>query len=40
MQDITESDWTRLEHYASTGEKVEVELINCSPKGFVVSLVI
>ncbi|CAN6242743.1 unnamed protein product [Urochloa humidicola] len=38
LEDITESDWTRLEHYASTGEKVEVELINCSPKGFVVSL--
>lgn len=37
MQDITESDWTRLENYASTGEKVEVELINCSSKGFVVS---
>ncbi|XP_066317788.1 uncharacterized protein [Miscanthus floridulus] len=38
LEDITESDWTRLEHYASTGEKVEVELINCSAKGFVVSL--
>nr|CAB3448560.1 unnamed protein product [Digitaria exilis] len=38
LEDITESDWTRLEHYASTGEKVEVELINCSPKGFLVSL--
>ncbi|KAF0934371.1 hypothetical protein E2562_025000 [Oryza meyeriana var. granulata] len=38
LEDITESDWTRLEHYASTGEKVEVELINCSLKGFVVSL--
>ncbi|RLN09182.1 uncharacterized protein C2845_PM11G12340 [Panicum miliaceum] len=38
LEDITESDWTRLEHYASTGEKVEVELINCIPKGFVVSL--
>uniref|UniRef100_A0A0D9VBB3 S1 motif domain-containing protein n=1 Tax=Leersia perrieri TaxID=77586 RepID=A0A0D9VBB3_9ORYZ len=38
LEDITESDWTRLEHYASTGEKVEVELINCSTKGFVVSL--
>ncbi|CAL5024491.1 unnamed protein product [Urochloa decumbens] len=38
LEDITESDWTRLEHYASTGEKVEVELINCSPKGFFVSL--
>ncbi|CAL5024728.1 unnamed protein product [Urochloa decumbens] len=38
LEDITESDWTRLEHYASTGEKVEVELINCSGKGFVVSL--
>uniref|UniRef100_J3L8X8 S1 motif domain-containing protein n=2 Tax=Oryza brachyantha TaxID=4533 RepID=J3L8X8_ORYBR len=38
LEDITESDWTRLEHYASTGEKVEVELINCSSKGFVVSL--
>ncbi|CAN6236871.1 unnamed protein product [Urochloa humidicola] len=38
LEDITETDWTRLEHYASTGEKVEVELINCSPKGFVVSL--
>ncbi|TVU33670.1 hypothetical protein EJB05_25502, partial [Eragrostis curvula] len=36
--DITESDWIRLERYASTGEKVEVELINCSSKGFVVSL--
>ncbi|KAG8057884.1 hypothetical protein GUJ93_ZPchr0002g26755 [Zizania palustris] len=35
---ITESDWARLEHFASTGEKVEVELINCSVKGFVVSL--
>ncbi|XP_010233701.1 uncharacterized protein LOC100843989 isoform X2 [Brachypodium distachyon] len=38
LEDITESDWTRLEHYASTGERVEVELINCSAKGFVVSL--
>lgn len=38
LEDITESDWTRLENYASTGEKVEVELINCSAKGFVVSL--
>ncbi|KAJ1277523.1 hypothetical protein BS78_04G010900 [Paspalum vaginatum] len=38
LEDITENDWTRLEHYASTGEKVEVELINCSAKGFVVSL--
>ncbi|KAL5199733.1 hypothetical protein ABZP36_020936 [Zizania latifolia] len=38
LEDITESDWTRLEHFASTGEKVEVELINCSSKGFVVSL--
>ncbi|OEL37461.1 hypothetical protein BAE44_0001520 [Dichanthelium oligosanthes] len=38
LEDITESDWTRLEHYASTGEKVEVELVNCSSKGFVVSL--
>ncbi|XP_052142119.1 uncharacterized protein LOC127761828 [Oryza glaberrima] len=38
LEDITESDWTRLENYASTGEKVEVELINCSSKGFVVSL--
>ncbi|XP_066324652.1 uncharacterized protein [Miscanthus floridulus] len=38
LEDITESDWTRLEHYSSTGEKVEVELINCSAKGFVVSL--
>ncbi|XP_047080707.1 uncharacterized protein LOC124691474 [Lolium rigidum] len=38
LEDITESDWARLEHYASTGERVEVELINCSAKGFVVSL--
>ncbi|KAM0907914.1 hypothetical protein ACQ4PT_015793 [Festuca glaucescens] len=38
LEDITESDWERLEHYASTGERVEVELINCSAKGFVVSL--
>ncbi|XP_062224326.1 uncharacterized protein LOC133922837 [Phragmites australis] len=38
LEDITESDWIRLERYASTGEKVEVELINCSAKGFVVSL--
>ncbi|KAG8076519.1 hypothetical protein GUJ93_ZPchr0006g40649 [Zizania palustris] len=38
LEDITESDWTRLEHFASNGEKVEVELINCSSKGFVVSL--
>ncbi|KAL6629711.1 hypothetical protein ACP70R_029476 [Stipagrostis hirtigluma subsp. patula] len=38
LEDITENDWTRLERYASTGEKVEVELINCSAKGFVVSL--
>ncbi|GJM90006.1 hypothetical protein PR202_ga06242 [Eleusine coracana subsp. coracana] len=38
LEDITESDWIRLERYASTGEKVEVELINCSSKGFVVSL--
>ncbi|XP_062217952.1 uncharacterized protein LOC133918214 isoform X2 [Phragmites australis] len=38
LEDITESDWTRLERYASTGEKVEVELINCTAKGFVVSL--
>jgi hypothetical protein len=37
VQDITESDWIRLERYASTGQKVEVELINCSSKGFVVS---
>ncbi|KAL6848379.1 hypothetical protein ACP4OV_021673 [Aristida adscensionis] len=38
LEDISETDWRRLEHYASTGEKVEVELINCSAKGFVVSL--
>jgi hypothetical protein len=37
VQDISENDWIRLERYASTGEKVEVELINCSSKGFVVS---
>ncbi|XP_072995381.1 uncharacterized protein [Typha latifolia] len=37
QEEIEESDWKKLESLVNTGEKVEVELISCSGRGFVVS---
>ncbi|OAY83788.1 30S ribosomal protein S1 [Ananas comosus] len=36
-KEIDESDWKSVEHLCSSGQKVEVELISCSGRGFVVS---
>lgn len=37
MKEIEEADWKRVEQRFNAGDRVEVELISCSPRGFVVS---
>ncbi|XP_074317459.1 uncharacterized protein LOC141653556 [Silene latifolia] len=37
LRDSEESDWTRVEQLFSHGDRVDVELISCSPRGFVAS---
>ena len=37
LQGIEIGDWKKAQDLLQTGEKVEVELISCSNKGFVVS---
>ncbi|XP_021754107.1 uncharacterized protein LOC110719464 [Chenopodium quinoa] len=39
LKETEETAWTQLEHHFNLGDKVDVELINCSPRGFVVSYV-
>lgn len=37
LKDIEETDWTRVVQRFNIGDRVDVELISCSPRGFVVS---
>lgn len=37
LQGIEDGGWKKAQDLLQTGEKVEVELISCSSRGFVVS---